>query len=1036
MKLMIRLFCLVALFLLNLPLNRVLSQDTAPKIVINSVGHSGKVFNVLYTPDGSRIISVSEDKSIRIWDAKTGELLNKYESEIGAGPKGMLYASAITPDGDMLAVSGYPVDDDADNYIIFIDLNTGKQVSTAIGHSNVINTLDFTGDGKYLASGSDDGTILIWQVLGKEETKSIHKIDVGSRVAKLSFNQKTNALAVASESKNIKVYNLAGLNNGNINYVPRELKKHKDIVNNVSFSPDGSFIASSSFAQDLALWRSDGSFVKSFDTDDKVVNALAFSHDSRILIAMDETGKGVSFNIPSGTKLSTFTGHDNTVFSATFSPNSASGSYLACTAGGNNNVLKIWNPINGKVQQTIKGKGSVVWDLQFGEDLDLYIKTQPDKTGYDYSFNFKNFSIRQKPDNPKNSYSSAANANLAQLSPYQIEVNRQGLIQNDEFEDGRVLDFQGTKTGNVIVASDFSLKMYSPQGTLIKEFLGHTAGVRSVAVTKDGRYMASGGEDQTIKIWKLDESGKTPSMKEIFPSSEWVEYFNGYELGALATSNTAEAWKEAIAKIEGSGDRTARDIQAVFDNLGEAITPFVNLFVSNDSEWISWVPTGYFNCSSAGGQYFGWHINRGVRQLADFYTAEQYFEILYRPKVLMRSVNESKRVNVILQDEGEQLFDLGKLERPSAAFFNLSEATIGEHKILDYQDGGYQTKTKSINLEVDLYNGGGGLKELNIYQNNKLIITDQELGQVAVGRTMKKSFDVNLTNGQNEFKVIVKNSQKIESRPNEIHILYNGDVVASSDLFILAVGINEYKNPVYNLNYAQPDAKSFVQKISERSGKIFRNVRKLEIYDKDATKDNIQRAFKSIVTQAKPEDVFVFYYAGHGTLDEDNNDEYYLVPTDITKLYGDPAQLQAKGISATGLKGMLAELKPQKQLILMDACHSGGAINTIKTRAPASEEKAIVQLARASGVVMIASSGTQQYASEFEVLKHGVFTYTLLEALDGKAGRIDNRIMVGALKSYMELRVPELAEEYGGQAQYPTGYTQGNDFPIGVLEDE
>ena len=85
---------------------------------------------------------------------------------------------------------------------------------------------------------------------------------------------------------------------------------------------------------------------------------------------------------------------------------------------------------------------------------------------------------------------------------------------------------------------------------------------------------------------------------------------------------------------------------------------------------------------------------------------------------------------------------------------------------------------------------------------------------------------------------------------------------------------------------------------------------------------------------------------------------------------------------------------------------------------------------------MIASSGTQQYASEFEVLKHGVFTYTLLEALDGKAGRIDNRIMVGALKSYMELRVPELAEEYGGQAQYPTGYTQGNDFPIGVLEDE
>ncbi len=138
MKNAARLFCLVAFILSNTIYQNCLSQDTAPRIVINSVGHSGKVFNVLYTPDGTRIISVSEDKSIRIWDAKSGELLNKYESEIGTGPKGMLYTSAITPDGNILAVSGYPVNDDADNYIIFIDLNSVNQVSSAIGHDNVM----------------------------------------------------------------------------------------------------------------------------------------------------------------------------------------------------------------------------------------------------------------------------------------------------------------------------------------------------------------------------------------------------------------------------------------------------------------------------------------------------------------------------------------------------------------------------------------------------------------------------------------------------------------------------------------------------------------------------------------------------------------------------------------------------------------------------------------------------------------------------------------------------------------------------------
>ena len=83
---------------------------------------------------------------------------------------------------------------------------------------------------------------------------------------------------------------------------------------------------------------------------------------------------------------------------------------------------------------------------------------------------------------------------------------------------------------------------------------------------------------------------------------------------------------------------------------------------------------------------------------------------------------------------------------------------------------------------------------------------------------------------------------------------------------------------------------------------------------------------------------------------------------------------------------------------------------------------------------MIASSGTKQLATEFEALKHGVFTYALLEALDGKADNGDRKITVNELKLYMEERVPELTKQYGGQAQYPTGYITGNDFPISILE--
>jgi len=297
-----------------------------------------------------------------------------------------------------------------------------------------------------------------------------------------------------------------------------------------------------------------------------------------------------------------------------------------------------------------------------------------------------------------------------------------------------------------------------------------------------------------------------------------------------------------------------------------------------------------------------------------------------------------------------------------------------------------------------------------------------------------KTYAVEMANELNEFKVKVINYQKIESRADVLPIEYTGDVIATSSLYVLAVGINSYQNASYNLNYAKPDAQSFTEKIMDHGKGIFKSLNRLEIYDKDATRENILTAFKSITARARPEDVFVFYYAGHGTLDEENNNEYYLVPTDVTKLYGDPAQLEAKGISATELKNQLTQLKAQKQIIMMDACHSGGAVKSLNVRAAAADEKAIVQLARSSGVVMMASSGTQQFATEFEVLKHGVFTYALLEALDGKGDNGDGKITVNEIKMYMEERVPELTKQHGGKAQYPTGYITGNDFPISIIK--
>ncbi len=1014
------------------------AQTGIPKIVINSMGHSAKVQNLVFTPDGQRIVSVAEDKTIRLWNVSTGEMIKKFESQIGDGPEGMLYASAISPDGKLLAVAGYTLNAEKQVYIAVIDLQKDIQVSTATGHTNVVNSLAFSGNGKYLFSGSDDGTFKAWTVANWPVYQAATTVNVGSPVKFLSVNPATMDVAVAAEGKgDVLVYPMAGLDKGSQKFSPRYWKDHKGEVNRVSYSPDGVFLASSSTEKEFNLWKADGSLVKEFTSDD-VVNAIAFSHDSKIMVGLDVSGKGQSFGVPEGNRFTNFSGHDNAVLACAFSP-LENGSYIVASAGGNNNEIYLWNPINGRTIKKIKGKGSAIQDLAFGTGLELYITQNPNAKPNEFqrSFDFGNLKLNTNPS--KFSIPPKKSSGLSQASEVLLDLPKGKTVQNDPAVDGRILDYLSTLEGNVIVASDYSLKMYDRNGFFQKEFLGHAGGVRAIALSADGRYLASGSEDQTIILWKLSETGAAPSLRQAFPEASWANYFSSLPIDSLTKEPSKQAWKSVIDFLKANGDKTYKGIEEVYKNLGETVLPFATLFITEDNEWVCWTHKGYFACTSSGSQYFGWHINRGVDKLADFYAAEQYFEILYRPKQVEKSLVQGKRVEDILREEGERIFDLSKLQRPSAGFFETTN--LLDKKLVKYQEGKLVTEQKSLPIEVEIFDGGGGVKEVNIYQNDKLLISDDKIVTKAAGDKVKQTYTIDLVNEMNEFKVVVVNFQKIESRAEVLKVEYVGEVMATASLHILAVGINKYQNASYNLNYAQPDAQSFVAKLVDRSQRIFKTINKVEIYDESATKENIVKGFKSIQAKAKPEDVFVFFYAGHGSLDEEQKDKdgdspFYFVPTDVTKLYGDPQQLQNKGVSGSELRTMLTQIKSTKQIVLMDACHSGGALKGMNTRGIAGDEKAIVQLARSSGVVWIASSGTKQFATEFETLKHGVFTYALLEALDGKADNGDNKVTVNELKFYMEERVPELTKQYGGQSQYPTGYIHGNDFPISVIVKE
>ena len=226
------------------------------------------------------------------------------------------------------------------------------------------------------------------------------------------------------------------------------------------------------------------------------------------------------------------------------------------------------------------------------------------------------------------------------------------------------------------------------------------------------------------------------------------------------------------------------------------------------------------------------------------------------------------------------------------------------------------------------------------------------------------------------------------------------------------------------------DALGFKLQIEQGSSAIFSSIKTVYLTNADATKPRILQEINNIKSQAKQEDIFIFYYAGHGVMSDEQIPQFYIIPHDVTQLYGNDESLRTNGISASELKVFSTAIKSQKQLYILDACQSGGMVGMLAARG-AAEEKAVNQLARSTGTFWLAASGSEQFAGEFTQLGHGLFTYCILQGLTGKAdGQNDKKVTVQELNSYLNDQVPILSKQYKGSAQYPNIYGYGNDFPI------
>ena len=272
--------------------------------------HIGGVNAVATSRDGQLLATGSADKTVKIWDLRTGELLLTL-----SGHTREVWAIAISPNGQTLASGS------GDGTIKLWDTATGELLHTLSGHSGRVSALAFSPDGQTLASGSYDAAIKLWDT---DTGRVLNTLNGHTDwVTALAFLPNGQTLASASADTTVKLWD-AGCADKQPCAPPRTPYKHFSPVESLAISPDGQILASGSEDGTINLWDlGAGEQLDSLFGHSASVNALAFTPDGQTLASgggpLEDTIK--LWNLRTGALQRTLSGHTDTIHALAISQN-------------------------------------------------------------------------------------------------------------------------------------------------------------------------------------------------------------------------------------------------------------------------------------------------------------------------------------------------------------------------------------------------------------------------------------------------------------------------------------------------------------------------------------------------------------------------------------------------------------------------------------------------------------------------------------------------------------------------------------------
>lgn len=455
---------------------------------------------VAFSPDGA-VVAAAEGDEVRIADVATGTLLRALK-----GHTAQVLAVAFSPDGKRLASGG------RDRTIVVWDVAGGARLATLSAHTDTVHSVRFSPDGSTLASGGYDRRALLW--------------DVASGA------------------------------------VRRTLEGHRDWVIRVGFSPDGATLVTASQDRKVRLFDArDGKPTGTVLEHPEGVMAAAFAPSGSLLATGCNDGMVRLFDARSGALLRTLAGHRGTVANLAFTPD---GRLLV--SGGHDKTARVWATHSGRPIMSLTGHSEFVQGVDVASDGATIATASFDRT-----------------------------MRLWRLAPsrgVRTFAGHSGAIAALAFsEDGKLL-----ATGGL----DKLVRLWVTQtGQLLRTFIGHTGGVNGgVVIIRNGALIASAGRDTTVRVW----DGATGAPLHVLTGHQQAVRAlaaspNGRLLASASNDRTVRLWEVESGKpvlvLRGHGDAV----------LGVAFSPdgATVASVSNDRTARLWdVATGALRATLTG----------------------------------------------------------------------------------------------------------------------------------------------------------------------------------------------------------------------------------------------------------------------------------------------------------------------------------------------------------------------------------------------------------------------------------------------------